>query len=362
MIYYCVHKNNLNLINLKNMTVNGKKVCLWTVVIIFGVVALGLIVLTCTLTPLSNSMINSQVDGNVFLKTSNTDDWGEIPGKRELNVKRGLTVFNFTNAENVALHDEKPVFQLTPEVPFKELQSVSNLAMLENGDKVSFSQTVSTVAHNLTDAQTALLGSEMTIPNVAAIGVWNVLKNYNDSQITAGAIAGIMSSTILDNSMLNTAISEAAKDMFIVTREQVEASIFQNVEGLTQEQKDSLWSDTNYGMATVRQIVYWIKATLEGIESTMTTILTNHFYLTRKQAGQILDALQAPVQAAMSTAINTFKCPNNICTSKYLIAVQWASQNVTQGVPIASIAPTPSICSVNQTIFGYPEFSYYYKE
>jgi len=134
------------------------------------------------------------------------------------------------------------------------------------------------------------------------------------------------------------------------------------VVGLTQEQKDHLWADINYGFSKVTTVSAWMKAHQMGIESDMATILTNHFYLTKRQTSEILAGLDDAITAASDTLVNTFNCPDKHCTSKHLIAVQWASQNVTQGVPISSIPPKPSITFINETVFGYPEFSYYYTE
>jgi len=83
--------------------------------------------LTCTLTPLTESAIKSQVNDQVFLTKENVDHWGSVPGSLGLNFTRDLTVFNFSNPDAVFLHHEKPVFQMTPSVPFIETQSVSNL-------------------------------------------------------------------------------------------------------------------------------------------------------------------------------------------------------------------------------------------
>jgi len=131
---------------------------------------------------------------------------------------------------------------------------------------------------------------------------------------------------------------------------------------LTTSQKDRLWNDPNYGFKTGLTLNAWLKATQQGISSNIAIMLTNHFYLSKSQTMQVIDSLKFSYDAAMLTMANLFKCPNNLCTSKYLIAVQWASQNVTQGVPLPSIPALPSITSLNQTVFGYPEFSYFYKE
>jgi hypothetical protein len=223
-------------------------------------------------------------------------------------------------------------------------------------------QTILTTPHNLTQSQTDLLNSKITIPNLAAIGAWNSIKAYNASQIVAGAIAGVMTSLTRDDVMLWSALSESIFDLFIKDYKTCDSMIFQNVQGLSETQKQLLWNDPNFGFQTSLTLNGWMKATTQGIDSDMAIILNNHYHMQKSQTMQLINTMQKLVDAGQASLANLFSCPQNACTSKYLAAIQWASQNITQGVPLPSIPPVPSITNLNLTVFGYPEFSYFYTE
>lgn len=227
---------------------------------------------------------------------------------------------------------------------------------------MSMNQEIKTTPHDFTQSQTDLLNTKITIPNLAAIGAWNSVKAYNASQIVAGAIAGVMTSLTRDDVMLWSALSESIFDLFIKNYKTCDSMIFQNIQGLSETQKQLLWNDPNFGFQTSLTLNGWMKATHQGIDSDMAIILNNHYHMQMSQTMQLINTMQRLVDAGQASLVNLFSCPNNACTSKYLAAIQWASQNITQGVPLPSIPPVPSITNLNKTVFGYPEFSYFYTE
>jgi len=341
---------------------NGKKVCLYAGVGIFGLVAIIFIVIACALTPITDTLIKSTVNDQVFLKESNKNTWGEVPGQYELFIARNISIFNYTNAKDSYLNSEKPVFKLTTELPFRETQSVSDLTPSADGSTIAMNQRIMTSPYNLTSEQEAQLNTKLKIPNIAALGAWDTLKNYNASKLAAGAFSGMITALTRDDTMLLSALSTAVFDLFITNRAKCDAMIFDNVHGLSEEQKDRLWEDPNYGFQGFATMNGWMHATQLGPESNVAILMANHFNLNRGQSTQIINSLKSASSSAMLTMVNLFDCPNAYCSSKHLAAVQWASQNVSAGVPLSAIEPMPSITYLNMTVFGYPEFSYYYKK
>ena len=63
----------------------------------------------------------------------------------------------------------------------------------------------------------------------------------------------------------------------------------------------------------------------------------------------------------MQALSDLFKCPNNYCDSNYLMVIQWASQAVSKGGGTNIVPPHDSVVQLNNTVFGYPEFSYFHK-
>jgi hypothetical protein len=85
------------------MTLKGKKCCMWTGVALFIIFGIGVLVLACALTPISDSVVKSQVNAQVFLTDSNVGNWGEVPGKYDLFIARNISLFNFQNPNEAFL-------------------------------------------------------------------------------------------------------------------------------------------------------------------------------------------------------------------------------------------------------------------
>jgi hypothetical protein len=85
------------------MTLKGKKCCMWTGVALFAVFGITFLVLAIALTPISDSVVKSQVNAQVFLTDSNVGNWGEIPGKYDLFIARNISLFNFQNPNEAFL-------------------------------------------------------------------------------------------------------------------------------------------------------------------------------------------------------------------------------------------------------------------
>ena len=130
------------------MTPKGKQYCLWTGVTLFAIFGITFLVLAIALTPISNSVIKSSVNSQVFLSDSNVGTWGEIPGKYDMFISRNITMFDFQNPTASFFQNEKPVFQMTAPIPFQETQNVKNLKLDSDKSKISLDQTVITTPYN----------------------------------------------------------------------------------------------------------------------------------------------------------------------------------------------------------------------
>jgi len=196
------------------------------------------------------------------------------------------------------------------------------------------------------------------IPNIGALGTWGAINNFNDSKIAWGALAGLVSATVRDDSVHYAAIGEAVSALFL-NKKTIILDLLDSVEGLSDQQREFLDKDVSFGLNSYVTLQRWIQAVISGINSDMARILKDHFWLTEKQLFEILSALQSHVTAAEDTLGGRFGCVNNRCTSEVLVANQWANQGVTNGVHLDPIKREPSISKLNHTVFGFPEFGYW---
>jgi hypothetical protein len=321
-------------------------------------------VVACFLDPILNSQVRSQILDQVILAKDNAGTWGTFPGKYDIFISRNATIFNFQNPLNAMLKKEMPIFEESAVLSYRESSKVENLEYIdEDSDEKKYmkmDQTIWFDPVNQDQTQTDLLASEVNIPNIAALGAWQSITTYNNSKIASGAFSGMMSSLNKDNAAIYLPLSISVHNMFIPDETKF-MTVIDSVKDLTQETKGQLWSHAVYGFYKQENLVPWMKATVEGPTSAQALILRNHFYMSTTQITQTINALTAMVEASKDTLAARFQCPDNICTAAYLTATQWANQGLTKGLHLKPIKPLESITFVNATVFGYPEFSYFYE-
>lgn len=344
------------------MRITKTKGCFWCGFITQSLFAVAFIAIGAFFGPITDYVIDSQVKGQVYLTKENKGNWGEIPGDHNLHVTRNISLFNFTNPEEVWRGTATPKFQTTPELTFKEIQQVENITMSDNKEFIAFDQTLS-MEEDMQDEQLrSWLDRTVSIPNLAALGAWQTIKNYNASSVAYSTFAGVMTALQRDDTLIYAASSTAVWYVLVKDKETAYIEFFNKAQNLRDETKERLWSDPNFGFNSSNAMKPWIKAAYLGITSNDAIMLKNHFQLTMGQMLQLLNVLIKEVDAIRDTLVSNFSCKKTGCTSKELLALQWATQGVSNDPPIATIPANPSLCQLNSTVFGYPEFSYYKSE
>lgn len=317
------------------------------------------------LTPIFNSLIKKSLKSQLVLTKDSVDTWGNIPGQYNLTVTREIVLFDFTNPDSL-MSGEKPVLKMVDPVKIQELNIISNITESTSKDEISFTNTYQLV--NLTSSQEeelklkTLMDTQVTIPNLYAMGLWATAKSLPDYQKAVGALGSLVLGLEFDDGVWMGALGSGVWGAFIQNKkeEDLTRQYFQPNDITDPNIVSSMLKDPIFGLMDNSTSKYLIQAAYRGIESDQSLMLMQHFGVERSAFQGLLSQLRGNINTIKGLLTDYYKCPSGSCTSRYLGYMQLANQGLTLNAPLPPVMP--SIVSNNFTAFGYPEYSYYVTE
>lgn len=304
-------------------------------------------------------LIQSGLKSKIALQASNVDQWGEIPGKYNLELTRNITFFNWKNPEDVKDSNSKLSFQLVDSVILQELNLVSEIEENKDATEISYSLTYSLVDKKKA-SNSRVYDQEITIPNLYAFGVWQTSKNLDLPSKAMNTFGSLYIGLLQDDVTYLQTVAIGVDQTFFAGAlgefKPVYAKYFQSA-GISEAKGLSIYNDNIVGFKDKNTRKYWIQAVIRGWESSDAVHLMQYFDLKINQIVSLFDNLKKPVKSIQNALKNSYQCPGDECSSEYLTMVQFASQNITKHPP--SGPSYLSIIQTNATAYGFPEISYF---
>jgi len=325
-----------------------------------GIISIGLIVFAFFTSKVLNSVLLSQAGQNVLLKNSTYNQWGNIPGSTNTFVYKNYSFFNFMNAENFTYFNQTPKFVETPSFDYQEFQHYLDVNYSSNNSQgeptlVSYYYQQYNLRVNTTDdSQTR------NVVNIAPFGLWYTIKTITDDFIGINAFAQLQAGLVV--TLYPSVLAQGILSLNMKDFDTCNQSIFKNiVPPLTTVQMEALWNDTVYGMGSTSSFPIWIVAARESNVTGAAAFLADYFHITQSQVMQILsNPLQGWMTSLDGILATWWNCSTVPCDPMYLGALQWSNQNITNNPPPSGgTVPFPSIVTVNNSVVGFPEISYY---
>ena len=305
----------------------------------------------------------------------NYNQWGSVPGKYNLNVTRNVTVFNYENPKELADTSKPPTFKLTKSAFLQELNIISEISTPIT-NRIQFNDNY--VLNPIDDGQTAQNMQDLaTIPNVYALGVWDIAKNYDRSTWSFNALGQLVLSLLADDV---TYMSTLAQGVFTQApfSEQKYSSFKSKICNPVKIPLDdvhckAIFEDPNMGFNQNTTIKYWVQASYRGVNSQDAFMLADYFDLEPSQVADIIkedSVLKGAINAIKETLMGQggYTCKdvskgvvgdkNVECTSAFLAYQQLADQSITKKPPAGPAFDSLTMAG-NSTAMGYMEISYY---
>lgn len=307
--------------------------------------------------------ISEQVSSQVVMTKDNPDQWGNLPGKYDVDLQRQITFFNFENAEEVFLEGKKPILKEKPSIFLKEKNEVFSISESDEGDLINFINKYSFYNEREGEADDPL-EQIIEIPNVYALGVWITASKPDDKTAAFNGIAGLLSGLLKADSIYMGVLNSGVYTTVVEgkTFQEIYDGIFKNA-GLTIEKSELIWNDPLFGWKQDKTFIEWVRAAQEGQKSDSAVELAKYFDLRSGVISKLTgrsSSIATSLLALKPILARAYGCPRLVCNSVYLANIQLTSQRVTAKPP--SGPKNPSVASTNDTLYGYPEISYFQKE
>ena len=321
---------------------------------------------------LIEKMIQSQVNDQMIMKESNADTWGLVPGHTHVHINREFFFFNLSNPDEVTWQGAKPtIAQLFEPYRYLEVDHYMERIYVDDSeadqDYVRFRRYT---WYNKTEDWTPGISENdlVTQINIGVLSAWNQMKRLPPETIGLAALYSIISG--LDGVLLPSAIAQGIAATFYTFIGTYYYEVIFQPAGITEASAKLLWTDPLYGWGNMATLPIWIQAEMQCFTGTKcvytpalggaTYILKEYFGLTDLQMQGLLTGwLETSYQFVALTVKNAFDCPDEYCDPHFLTALQWSQQGVTNNPPVPSIPALPSVASLNSTITGFPEISYF---
>lgn len=323
-----------------------------TTILFFAMLGLGIF----TVAFLDGVMLNMAAT-QVAMTESTYDNWGQIPGGYKANVTRRYTFYNFTNAFDVFYFNDTPVFYELPSQLYAENANLLSPVYGTDGSDVDF---------NFQFFATPIVASptdNVTTLNIGPLGFWYSAPTLPDSQIAAYAISALVANLYLD--IVTSVNSAAIQFQCAHTLNETITNVFEASGILDPDLQNFIWNDNIHGLKAMETIAQWVHAIANGPDSGSAKILGDYFYLDYTQVSALFSPgnfLNKCVTALNETIKNGYNCTTSPCDPNYFIAVQWATQNITNEPAAHIMEAAVSVTFYNDTVDGYPEISYYLNE
>ena len=313
------------------------------------------------------------------MKESNADTWGLVPGHTRVHINREFFFYNLSNPDEVTWQGAKPtITQLFEPYRYLEVNHYMERIYVDdpevNQDYVRFRRYT---WYNKTEDWAPDISENdlITQINIGVLSAWNQMKRLPAETLGLAALYSIVSG--LDGILLPSAIAQGMAATFYPLMGPYYYQVIFEPAGITEAQAILLWKDPQYGWGNMTTLPIWIQAEMQCFKAGNCVynpalggaiyILKEYFGLTDPQMQGLLTGwLETSYQFVALTVSQAFDCPEMYCDPHYLTALQWSQQGVTNNPPVPSIPALPSVASLNSTITGFPEISYfqanYYKK
>ena len=331
--------------------------CIWTVVLINVAIFIGMII---------DSVVDKKIQDTVIMTKSNMDQWGDVPGKYDIHVKRNLTLFHIINPEDI--FTDKPVkVKHTEPIIIREKHLTENSVFTNDDDLVSFNQTYTYDVDMDQSKYDQICNQNVTIANIYALGAWDTAaKRLNMSQKAFYILGTLLTSMVSDEDIYYESVSLGLMYLYIDlnTFDQLYTKDFQPA-GISMEKAQWIYSDSLHGWSNNVTIKRWVQAFDQGAESDLTMYIADYYNLDYDQISRLATGRIGKAVKEVSMLIKSnYDCPSvgtRDCDSNFLAAIQLGRQDVTLHPPPPVIS-FPSLRQKNSSVFGMPEFSYFYDD
>lgn len=308
------------------------------------------------------NIVNRKINDQLVITPSNIDVWGEVPGKYNIQVIRNISLFNILNPEDIFTNNPIKVAHTTP-ILLLEKHITNNPIFSTDNNYVTFNQTYTYDVAMDPQQYNQVCNQNVTIANLFAMGAWDTAgKHLNLSQKAFYALGSLLTSPVLDDDIYYESLSLGVFVLYINRSDftQLYNRDFQPA-GIPMDKAQWIYNDAIYGWKTMNTIKKWVQAINRGIESDDAVFLSDYFNLSYLQLSKLFTGkIQKAVQEAVALIKDNY-CSADLrpCDAMYLTLIQIGRQDVTMKPPPPAI-PFPTLGMKNITVFGLPEFSYFY--
>lgn len=331
--------------------------CCLTVILINVAIFVGMVV---------ESAVNKKIQETVVMTKSNVDVWGEVPGKYDIMVKRNLTLFNIVNPDDI--FTGKPIeVKHTEPIFIREKHTCDDKVFTNEDDLVSFNQTYTYDVAMDQKEYDRICNQNVTVANIYALGAWDTAgKRLNMSQKAFYTLGSLLTSMVADDNIYYESLALGMMYLYIDlnTFDQLYAKDFQPA-GISKEKAQWIYEDSLHGWKNNVTIKRWMQAVDQGAESDLTMYLADYFNIDYDQISRLASGRFGKAVKEIAMLIKTnYDCPSagtKDCDSNFLAAIQVGRQDVTLRPP-PPVIPFASLGGKNLSVFGMPEFSYFYND
>ena len=202
------------------------------------------------------------------LEIKDRDDWGDIPGRRERNLRHQFQVFNVTNPKEI-IYGKVPISTMFGPWTFEEERDTENidvgtatdefgyegelftytdevlffLSGKPSGSSENFSETFSVYNYETFTMQYSHRAEEDWMRAIRAL---SGMINYTSTQFRDTLIINQLQKTVFKNNY-------STKEIFIKKR----LSSFKNFPRITESTIESLWTDEIFGFSNFQNAKFW---------------------------------------------------------------------------------------------------------
>ncbi|CAG9320269.1 unnamed protein product [Blepharisma stoltei] len=347
----------------------------WVISGILG--GLGLIlILTAAIAPLIiDNDLKSQMKARIIMDDrSDHNLWGSLPGKSEIVLLHEYHFFDINNPEDV-LKGALPSLTEQNGYYYQEFDDFlyynysshhgTSKAWLRYFNYQRKAKTNHTVWRNDTHET-----DKITTVNLGPFGAWNTMKHSSPEKLALISLYQIIYT--LNNDLAIAAYCQGIEKLLgNYTSAQ---NLIYDPAGINNEIGAEIWQDKYFGMGNWQTLQTWIKALEENLQNNVFVfprpisgslyLLQNNFGLNETQFEQIFTGeFKNYHDTVIQAFFNEYGCQetdgSQICDPAYLGALQWSASKITLGPPGDFPSQGSTIKCFNNTIYGYPEMSYF---
>lgn len=332
--------------------------CCFTVVFINVAIFAGIAI---------DAIIKRKISTQLTMTQDNIDVWGQVPGRYDIFVTRNLTLYNISNPDALFTNSGPIQISHTEPILLREKHIVNNSVFSGDGNMVTFNETY-TFDIAMPQADFDRIGnSNVTMINLFALGAWDsAAKRFNLTMKAFYTLGSLLTCATADDDVYYEALGLAVYVAY------VNRSTFQEVynrdflpAGISKDKAQWIYSDILYGWNSNSTVKKWAQAIDRGAESDDAIFLADYFDLSFQQISHLFKGrVSKAVQEGALLVKDAFSCPSTgtkSCDPVYLAAIQIGRQDISLRPP-PPIIPFKTLGQKNITIFGMPEFSYFYTD